>query len=132
MMQKPTSAVLLVGSPKGPNSTSNSLGTFLLDKLQEKGMATQKIYLCQNLGSEEKKANLLRLVDKSDLIILAFPLYVDCLHLHVIETLELIAETKKANSKKAKKALLQFQTAAFLRQSITVKLWKFAGYLQNK
>ncbi len=60
MMQKPTSAALLVGSPKGPNSTSNSLGTFLLDKLHEKGIATEKIYICQSLGSEEKKASLLQ------------------------------------------------------------------------
>jgi len=34
--------LLLVGSPKGPNkSTSESLGTYLLDRLQEKGLETE-------------------------------------------------------------------------------------------
>jgi hypothetical protein len=113
MMQKPTSTALLVGSPKGPNSTSNSLGTFLLDKLQEKGMATQKTYLCQDLSSDEKRANLLRLVDKSDLIILAFPLYVDCLHLHAIETLELIAEHEKGKRQKSKKSFVAISNSGF-------------------
>ena len=113
MMQKPTSAALLVGSPKGPNSTSNSLGTFLLEKLQEKGIATQKTYLCQNLGSEEKKAKLLKLVDQSDLIILAFPLYVDCLHTTAIETLELIAEHEKSKRQKSTKSFVAIANSGF-------------------
>ena len=51
MMQKPTNALLLVGSPKGENSTSNSLGTFLAEKLQEKGVSFKKIYINQSFGS---------------------------------------------------------------------------------
>ena len=113
MMQKPTSVALLVGSPKGPNSTSNSLGTFLLDKLHDKGIATEKIYLCESLSSEEKKTSLLRLVDQSDLIILAFPLYVDCLHSKAIETLELIAEHEKGKRKKSKKSFAAIANSGF-------------------
>ena len=95
MMQKPIRAALLVGSPRGPNSTSNSLGTFLLERLQQNGVTTEKAYVCQSLGSDENRAALLRLVDESDLIIFAFPLYVDCLHSKAIEALELIAEHEK-------------------------------------
>ncbi len=113
MMQKPTCAALLVGSPKGPNSTSNSLGTFLLDKLHEKGIATEKTYLCQSLSSDQKKASLLRLVDQSDLVILAFPLYVDCLHSQAIETLELIAEHEKAKRQKSKKSFAAIANSGF-------------------
>lgn len=95
MMQKPIRAALLVGSSRGPKSISNSLGTFLLERLQHNGVTTEKIFICQCLGSDEKRAALLRLVDESDLIILAFPLYGDSPPSPVIETLELIAENEK-------------------------------------
>jgi len=104
-MQKPTHAALLVGSPRGPNSTSNSLGTYLVEKLEQKGVPYEKVYVCQCLSSEAKKAALLRLVDESDLIILAFPLYVDSLHSQVIETLKLIAEHAKGKHDLDKKKL---------------------------
>jgi hypothetical protein len=94
-MQTPIHVALLVGSPKGPSSTSNSLGTYLVEKLEKLGATSEKIYICHALCSEEDKASLLRLVDVSNLIILAFPLYVDSLHSRVIETLELIAEHEK-------------------------------------
>ena len=113
MMQKPTHAALLVGSPKGQNSTSNSLGTYLLEKLEQKGVSSQKVYINQCLGSEEKQAEMLRLVDSSDLIILAFPLYVDSLHSQVIKTLELIAEHEKGKLDLNKKKLVAIANSGF-------------------
>ena len=113
MMQKPTHAALLVGSPKGQSSTSNSLGTYLLEKLEQKGLSSEKVYINQCLGSEEKQAVLLRLVDSSDLIILAFPLYVDSLHSQVIKTLELIAEHEKGNLNLGKKKFVAVANSGF-------------------
>jgi multimeric flavodoxin WrbA len=112
-MQKPTIATLLVGSPKGPSSTSNSLGTFLLEKLQEHGVKTQKVYLCQYLNSTRNHEGLLKLVDESDLIVLAIPLYVDSLHSQTIETLELIAEHEKAKSEHGKKSFMAIANSGF-------------------
>jgi hypothetical protein len=113
MMQKPTKAVLLVGSPKGPNSTSNSLGTYLLEKLEQQGLASEKAYINQSLGTDEKQAAMLRHVDESDLIILAFPLYVDSLHSQVIKTLELIAEHEKGKRDLCKKNLVAIANSGF-------------------
>ena len=112
-MQKPMSATLLVGSPKGPNSTSNSLGTFLIEKLQEKGVSCEKVYLNQCLASKEKQQSMLQLIDKSDLIIIASPLYVDSLHSQVIKTLELIAEHNKATPNLSKKTLVAISNSGF-------------------
>lgn len=112
-MQKPTHAALLVGSPKGQSSTSNSLGTFLLEKLEQKGLSSEKVYINQCLGSEEKQAVMLRLVDSSDLIILAFPLYVDSLHSQVIKTLELIAKHEKGKLNLGKKKFLAIANSGF-------------------
>jgi multimeric flavodoxin WrbA len=112
-MQKPTRAALLVGSPRGPNSTSNSLGTYLVEKLEQKGVPYEKVYICQSLSSEAKKTALLRLVDESDLIIFAFPLYVDSLHSQVIETLELIAEHAKGKHDLDEKSVVAISNSGF-------------------
>ena len=112
-MQKPTHAVLLVGSPRGQSSTSNSLGTYLLEKLEQKGVSSEKVYLNQCLDSEEKQAVMLRLVDSSDLIILAFPLYVDSLHSQVIKTLELNAKHKKGKLNLGKKKFVAIANSGF-------------------
>jgi hypothetical protein len=112
-MQKPTHAALLIGSPRGPNSTSNSLGTYLAEKLEQKRVSYEKVYICQCLSSEAKKAALLRLVDKSDLIIFAFPLYVDSLHSQAIETLELIAEHMKGKHDLDEKSFAAISNSGF-------------------
>jgi len=112
-MQKPTHAALLVGSPKGQSSTSNSLGTYLLEKLEQKGVNSEKIYINQCLGSEEKQAAMLQLVDSADLIILAFPLYVDSLHSQVIKTLEMIAENEKGKPNLDKKRIVAMANSGF-------------------
>ena len=112
-MQKPTQAALLVGSPKGPKSTSNSIGTYLADELEQRGVPYEKVYIRQCLSSDENKAALLRLVDESDLIILAFPLYVDSLHSQVIETLELIAEHEKGKQDLDKKSFVAISNSGF-------------------
>jgi len=112
-MQGPNHGALLVGSPRGPGSTSNSLATFLGEKLQQKGVATEKVYISQCLGSEKSLEAMLQLIDDSDLIILAFPLYVDSLHSQVIKTLELIAEHEKGKQGLAKKSFVAISNSGF-------------------
>jgi len=112
-MQRPIHAALLVGSPKGPDSTSNSLGTYLIEKLEQKGVTSETIYICQSLSSDEKRNAMLQLVDESDLIILAFPLYVDSLHSQMVKTLELIAEHEKGKTELDKKSLVAISNSGF-------------------
>jgi len=120
-MQKPKTALLLVGSPKGSNSTSNSLGTYLLDKLEEKGLTTRKEMINQSLCSHEKQVAMLQAVDNSDLIILAFPLYVDSLHSQAIKSLELIAQHEHERSKqdKTQKTMVAIANCGFPEASQT-------------
>ena len=113
MMQKPNRAVLLVASPKGPKSTSNSLAAFLGDKLQQKGMTVEKVFINQTLGSDKKINMMLGLVDVSDLIVFAFPLYADCLYSQAIKTLELIAEHENGRSQLCKKGFVAIVNSGF-------------------
>ena len=125
MMQKPKSSVLLVGSPKGPNSSSNSLGTYLTDQLCQKGIPSKKVYLSQIQSSDKNRTELFRLIDESDLIILAFPLYVDSLHSQVIKTLELISEHEANKAEKSKKFFVAIANSGFteaVHNSIALKV----------
>ena len=101
-------AILLVGSPKSKNSSSASLGGYLLKKIEEYNIITETVHLHSEISTEVKTIKFFEKLQESDYIILAAPLYVDTLPAKVIKALNLIAENKdKINndlngSKKAK------------------------------
>jgi hypothetical protein len=95
MTEMPNRALLLIGSPKPAKSYSESLGAYLLGKLESIGFKTQKIHIQTSMHSPEGKQSMLELVKASDLLILAFPLYIDCLPAAVISALEDIAQQRK-------------------------------------
>ena len=83
-------ALLLVGSPKTRKSTSNSLGGYLFEQLQQQAIQTETIYLHTVLRSPARWQALLDSLEAADLVTLAFPLYVDTLPAPVTEALERI------------------------------------------
>jgi hypothetical protein len=82
--------LLLVGSPRKEKSTSNSLGEYLLNKFGNEDFNTKKVFL--HYKKQMKEQEILDNIDWADLIILSFPLYVDCLPADVIKNLEMIKE----------------------------------------
>ena len=95
-MSKDDKVLLLVGSPKGSSSTSNSLGDSLISRLEQLGLTIGKEFIYKLVRKEEGQKKLLTKVEEADMIILAFPLYVDCLPAGVIKALELIADHRKS------------------------------------
>jgi len=93
-------AVLLVGSPRTRKSTSGSLGGYLLERLGAQGVQVETIYIHTSLRSPDRMEALFEAVDAADLLLLAFPLYVDSLPAPLIEALERIA-ARRAGSKPA-------------------------------
>lgn len=102
-MNTPEQALLLIGSPKVARSTSESLGMYLLDKIREQGVEAEKILIATALKTDGGIDGLLRALDRSDLIILAFPLYIDSLPYPVIKALELIARHRQKKGVVGKK-----------------------------
>jgi hypothetical protein len=96
MMNAQKKALLLIGSPRGPKSISEYLGIYLSRKLQEKGIETEKVRLYPSMKSDEEKEHLCSSLDRSDILILAFPLYVDSLPSSVTKFLEIISEHRKS------------------------------------
>jgi multimeric flavodoxin WrbA len=90
-------AVLLVGSPRTKKSTSASLGGYLFEQLAERGIQTETIQLYTSINSPQRTKSMLAAIDGADLVVLAFPLYVDTLPAPVISALEKIAEHRKLN-----------------------------------
>lgn len=88
-------ALLLVGSPRGFKSTSNSLGAYLLSKLEKGGYTTNKYHIQPALHKSTQETSMLEAVADCDLLILAFPLYIDCLPAPMILALEKIAQQRK-------------------------------------
>ena len=90
-------ALLIVGSPKTLSpSTSGVLGEELLGRLALAGWQTESLKLKSSTFREAGEAELLAAVDRADLILLAFPLYIDTLPYLVTKALEVIAEHRRA------------------------------------
>lgn len=105
--------VLLVGSAKRPRSTSESLGTYLVERLRERGLACEMILIYRSLRSDEGRRALLAAIERADILLLAFPLYVDSLPSLVIRTLELLAECRQTSAKTRKQRLLAIVNCGF-------------------
>lgn len=87
-------SLLLVGSPKGPESTSDALGNYLLDRMHERGVASKHIWVEEGLKTEIGRRTILEEIDAADVVVLAAPLYIDSLPAEVTKTLEMIARER--------------------------------------
>ena len=94
-------AVLLVGSPRTKQSTSVSLGGYLCEQLAAQDVQVETIYVHTSLHSPARMQALFDALDAADLLVLAFPLYVDSLPAPLIEALERIA-ARRAGSRPAR------------------------------
>jgi hypothetical protein len=113
-MTSPKTALLLIGSPKpAGESSSESLGTYLLERLAERGIHTETQHVARAMRTEARTQELLHAIDRADLFILAFPLYVDSLPYLAIEALERIAAHRQAQPSPAPAAFLAIANCGF-------------------
>jgi hypothetical protein len=113
-MTSPSTALLLVGSAKpAGESTSESLGGYLLGRLAERGIRAETQHLARALRTQERTDALLAAVEAAGIVILAFPLYVDGLPFLVTQALERIAAHRKALPSPAPAAFLAIANCGF-------------------
>ncbi len=84
-------AALLIGSPKGSQSNSLSIGAYLASRLKTCGIDTTEFFVHQSLRSQPAIDSLLVAACSADILIVSFPLYVDCLPAGLIQGLDIIA-----------------------------------------
>jgi len=113
-MTTPQTALLLVGSAKpAGESSSEALGTYLLERLATRGITTETYHVARALRTEARTQELLQAVDRAAIFILAFPLYVDSLPYLAIEALERIAAHRQAQGSPAPAAFLAIANCGF-------------------
>ncbi len=95
-MTKNKSALLVVGSPKCEKSTSDAIGTYLMERLGEKGVAWDRAYAYRLIRTAEGREKLLNKVNVADILIFASPLYTDSIPSFMIRAMELINERRSA------------------------------------
>ena len=83
-------ALLLVGSPRKKQSSSLSLGSYLCSQLQKHSIESETVFLYAK-SKEEDQEKLFLKIEQTDLVILAFGLYIDSIPSPVIEFLEQLA-----------------------------------------
>lgn len=94
-------AVLLVGSPRTKTSTSASLGGYLFEQLNARGVEIKTIQIYTSINSQERMNAMYETIDNADLVVLASPIYVDSLPAPVTATLEKIATHRAINKTRA-------------------------------
>ncbi len=98
-MTSPTSLLLLVGSPKKGTSTSEVLGTHVLDRLAGgRAIQSRMIRVHRALSTTQAWGELAAEIRTSDLVILATPLYADSLPSHVVAALERICAERRSEA----------------------------------
>ncbi len=106
------SALLLVGSPRGPKSTSDSLGNYLLDKMHECGVASKSVWIQQALKTEGGNCAMLTEIDAAGVVVLSSPLYIDSLPADVMKALEAISQGR-SSAHRATPAFLAIVNSGF-------------------
>ncbi|NHJ46644.1 MAG: hypothetical protein FK733_02540 [Asgard group archaeon] len=89
-----TKILFLIGSPRGQKSTSFSIGNYLDEQLQAKGIETSTITIRRQLANDDKISQMLDEINNSNVIVLLAPLYDDCQPYIVIQLMEHIASNK--------------------------------------
>jgi hypothetical protein len=108
------SALLLIGSPKpAGSSSSEALAKYLAQRLTEQDIATTTMRVAHALRSDERMQEMLHALDRADLFVLAFPLYVDSLPYLVIQALERIAAHRLAQAAPAPLSFLAMANSGF-------------------
>jgi multimeric flavodoxin WrbA len=88
--------LLLIGSPRAKGkSNSESLGLYLLEQFQQKGIETDTLRIHKMVRNEKGLADLFNALDEHELVVLSTPLYVDSLPAPVIRAFEEIARHRQ-------------------------------------
>jgi hypothetical protein len=106
-------ALLLVGSPRRGKSASETLGAYLLDRLEAHGADSQKLYVYPALRSETRLDALITAAAEADLVIFSAPLYVDSLPAAVTELLEILRRRLDDHTRPPEQRLVGISNCGF-------------------
>ena len=89
-MNNSKNILLIIESSNTKKSTSESLGNYLIDQLQEKGMIVDKIHINQALATDEGCKCMMSAIIKADVLVFSFPFSLDGFPVGVAKTFDMI------------------------------------------
>jgi multimeric flavodoxin WrbA len=108
----PGRVVLLTGSPRTAKSSSHFLGRYLLDRLAARGAEVDEIQLYTSMGTR-RRPEVLDRIAAADLLVLAFPLYVDALPGPVVAALDHVREHLTVRGRRPDRRLVALVNCGF-------------------
>ncbi len=96
----------LMCSPRGDNSASHSLGSYVAEQFKEKEYQVDHIPVYKTLRKQDLVDEMIASIDRSDIILLSTPLYIDCAPANTIRMMDIITETVHTGKITKKKRLL--------------------------
>jgi|GEM_PF-2252081 len=112
-MTEARQVLFLAGSPKPQGSSSEILGSYLLEKLVGQEFSGAKIHLHQALRERENLKRMLESVNAAEVIVLTFPTYCDSLPAPVINALEEISNHRRTLDTEQKPRFLAIANCGF-------------------
>lgn len=96
----------LMCSPRGDESASHALGSYVTGLFEEKGYQIDYIHVYKTLRKQELIEEMLSSINKSEIILLSTPLYIDCAPANTIRLMDIISEAVKNGKVTEKKRFL--------------------------
>jgi multimeric flavodoxin WrbA len=112
-MNQPKTVLLLNGSPKCEKSNSRVIAKFLVDKLEEKGLKSEEAFTARLAKSPEGSKKLAELVNSSDIVVFATPLYVDSLPSFTTKVMEMIRDNRQPQPQLKRPLLVAVMNCGF-------------------
>jgi hypothetical protein len=94
MMGEQTNVLILTGSSRPGKTTSRSVGVYLSEALAARGVRSETMRLRDALKADRGSSDMLAAIDRADLLVLVFPLYISNLPALAIRALEIIAQRR--------------------------------------
>ena len=91
---------ILTGSPRGGRTTSQSVGEYLAERLAKRGAQSEAMRVRSALKSERGIAGMLAAVERADVFVLVFPLFISNLPALTIRALEIISERRNGDGER--------------------------------
>jgi NAD(P)H-dependent FMN reductase len=91
-------ALLFVGSPNGKGSTSDRLGSAVMDKLGALGVTGEKLYAYSSIATPQGRQAIIDAVARADVVLFSYPLYIDSIPAGMIEAMELMAGQRSGST----------------------------------
>lgn len=107
--------IFLMCSPRGEESASYSLGSYVTSLLEEKGININEYHIYKTLRNQTKIDEMIKSVNDSDIIVLSSPLYIDSAPTNTIKIMNIITRAvQEEKIGKKKRLLLAISCAGYL------------------